>query len=239
MAEKDLEALFRLHRIDAAMAELKARAQNFDPTRDVRAAIEAFKPAYVQATAALRRLEAELQDGELTAKGIEEKLKKYDKQLYGGQVVNPKEVEAIEHEMKNLRDRKDEVELKELEIMDALPAVRTRAKELEGKLRTLTEQFNEKKDDALNEQARIQATYKELAAKRGDVATGVPAGLLAQYDAIRKKQSGIGMAEVTERGTCGACGTALPTKTVLMAQEYKLVTCDECHRILFQVVPKS
>lgn len=64
------------------------------------------------------------------------------------------------------------------------------------------------------------------------------APLLKEYEAMRAHGNGIAIAEITDTGNCGMCGTTVPRKSIEAAKEDKRVTCGNCHRWLFVPILK-
>jgi predicted nucleic acid-binding Zn-ribbon protein len=235
MAKADLDALYRLHKIDAAILEIRRRAASLDAGQSARKRIEAFQPEYDALAGAARKAESELKDAELQRQTRAGKIKKIDQEIYGGKVVNPREIEAMQKELANLRAQQDEAEMRELEMMEELPELQDRARKAEEEMARLRRLLAAKRQEALGVKAELEAAFMTAQAARGPSAKAVPPPLLAQYEAILKRAGGVAMAEVTEDGTCARCRTKLPTKTVLEAKASRWVTCEECHRILIWV----
>jgi uncharacterized protein len=235
----DLFALYKLHLVDSTIAEIKKKAAAFDPTREARLAIEAFKPEWERVRGEALALHAEQTDLELQQKSIEEKIKKMDKELYGGKVVNPREVENIQKEIQHLKDKRATMDSGILEIWDQLPPAKARGEKVDQQMAVLRAAFEKKKQEALSAKAELEQDYTKKSAARAGLAKAVPIALLTQYEAIRKKMGGVGMALVNDGKSCSGCGTILPTKTLLMVSESKMVTCETCHRILFVLMPDA
>jgi predicted nucleic acid-binding Zn-ribbon protein len=237
MTEDDLYELYKLHQVDARIVELKQTAADFDPTRPVRAKIDAIKPDFEAAKKNLEQLSASHTDLELKFKSLFDKLNNQINYLYSGKVVNAKESEALEKDIESLRDRADQAEQQRVAVAGEIPGARAKFEELNTKMDALKRELAVEYQKALKEKERLQSEYKELVEKRKAKASKVLPSLAAQYDAIRVKYNGIGMGVIVGGKSCGACGTILPTKSVLATQEGKLVTCEACHRILFHVLP--
>lgn len=230
----DLFPLFKLHQVDAAMVDIKKRHDHMDPGRAIAAELQAATRAYEEARAEAERLAGELKDAELNQKSIEDKRQKFDKQLYGGQVVNPREVEAIQKEIEMLKNQRDGLDERILELWELLPPAQERERARRAAVEDLKSKLTAHQEHVIAERARLAAEYKTLAAQRPKLLDGIDPGLLSQYEATRKKYGGIGMAEVTNAGTCGQCGTSLPRRAVLAASEDKITLCESCHRILYK-----
>ncbi len=237
MGASPLDLLYRLHKIDAEIAQIKSRAKHLGATQKAKAMIAAHKAEYEAALQARDRLKAEIKDLELQQKSLADKIQHLDRTLYGGTVVGTREVEAIQREIKAFGEQKDAAELRQLELMEALPEVENAAKSWETKMATLQAQAKAEYEAALKEKTRLEEDFKTLTANRPKVRAAVDAGLLAQYEAILKRHDGIGMAEVKDNGACGMCGTQLATKILESTVEGKIVSCPECTRLLIQVIP--
>lgn len=239
MPDPGLSALWNLHRIDAAIVELKRRAEAFDPTREIAPKLRAAKARHEAAAAELQRLRGELRDRELAQSTLKERLVRLDEQLYGGSVVNAKEAALLEAEMAHVREQIDALDLEQLELMERVAAAESELGKIEPVLAALQKQAASLIERGRSEQERMQAEYAELRRRRPEAARAVPEPLLRQYEAIRAKHDGIGMSEITDKGTCARCGTELPKKTILAAREDRLVTCENCRRILICLVPEA
>lgn len=218
------------------MQEMRRRAAALDGGKALRAEYERVRTENSETLDRETSLKKELADLELRVKGARDKLKEIDKKLFSGAIVNPKEVTAYEAEIANLKKRIDADETRELEIMEALPEASNAAKAVKLKLQKIAAAFEEKKKSDVEQGESLQTEYRVLAGQRPRIIEKIPAGLLAQYEAIRKKQDGIGMAEVLGE-SCGACGTNIPTKVLDALDRDNLMTCESCHRILFKPVP--
>lgn len=228
-----LRALWKLHEIDAAIVAIRHRAATMDPGRKIQAEIEKLNAVYEELNAKSKALSAELTDLELQQKSIEAKLKKIDADLYGGKVVNPREVEDLQHQIEGLKKQRAKNDERILELWEMAPPAAKAAEEAKVPLDAKKKELAEHQRKMLELKKTLEAEFKELNAKRPSAATGINPGLLARYDAIRQKHGGIGMTAVDRRGNCTMCGTLLPKKTVESALEDKVVTCEECHRIVY------
>ncbi|MBS1704425.1 MAG: hypothetical protein JST40_01015 [Armatimonadetes bacterium] len=237
MEAPELDALYRLHKIDAAIVEIKAKAAALDAGQVQKKSMEALKPEWERAKAEQTRVSGGLKDLETTVQDLRAKIDKIEKLLYGGSVVNPREVEAYQQEIKMFRRHIDEAETKELELLDQQPSVEEAYKQVNSKMSALQKEAKAAYEKAVAEKERLEKEYRSVAAERAQREKAVAPALLKQYDAIRARQGGIGMAEIKHDGSCGRCGTTLPTKVVQAVDDGKIVSCEACHRILISVIP--
>ena len=231
MASSDLRRLWKLHRIDAAIQEIRNRAASLDVGKKLTSEIEAVQAQL--ASSEYKRLHSEQNDLELQQKSIDDKLGKFDRELYGGKVVNPREIENFEKEIASLKRQKESLEARILEIWELAPAAQAKADALQKSLDSKKSELKEIQQAALKVKTQLEADFKSRSAERPEIAKDQNPSLLAKYEAIRKNHQGIGMAEVVKKKQCGACGTLLPERTLQGLLDDKTMTCESCHRILY------
>jgi len=232
MSANDLDNLYRLHKVDAALTEIRQRAANFSIGADEAAAIKAFQPEWAKLKEEFEKLHSEQTDLSLEKQGLQDKIKKIDALLYGGKVVNPREIEAYQKEIEMFKRQISDMDDRLVTILDDVPKAQKRYEVATAKMRELKKAYDEAASKAGDTKAQLETHFKQLAAQRSKLAAGVSTGLMTQYDAIRQRHGGIGMAEVHPDGVCQRCKTKLPEKTRLMIQEGRLATCESCKRIL-------
>ena len=233
MASAELQRLWKLSQIDTGLVEVRHKAANLDIGKKIAAEIEELKKQDAEVGGRARKLSADLTDLELAQKGIDDKLKKIDKQLYGGSVVNSREVENLEKEILALKRQRDGNDEKILELWEIVPPAKEAADKIEKKIAEKTKQLAERKKAALVEKAALETEFARLTKLRPDALRGIGPGLLNKYDGIRQRMGGIGMVEATRKKACTGCGTLLPERMVQALREDKVITCESCHRILY------
>lgn len=232
MAVGDLRKLWQLHLVDSQLHNIRARAAALDPGRAIQAKIASLQGRLDEATAAYQELHSEQTDLEIESKAIEAKIAKFDKDLFGGSVVNPREVENIQKEIEMLKRRRSQIDERLLELFELVPPAESARKEAESELAAAKAALVQHQKAVLAEKARLESAYKELMAKRPEALKEVPPALLPRYDQILKKQ-GTAMALITKDQTCEVCGMRQAEKNVENVKEDRIVTCESCHRILY------
>jgi len=232
MASPELQRLWKLARIDTGLVEVRKRAAALDIGRSIQAEITKIEAEDAEIGGNARALRSEQKDIELQQKGIEDKLKKIDKELYGGKVVASKEIANLEKEIAALKRQRDHLDERLLELFDLVPPAEAVAKKITDRLTDAKTRLAARKKQALQDKTTLEAEFARLNAARPEAAKGITPGLLARYDAIRQKVDGVGMVEV-KSGSCGGCGTNLPERALQALREDKVATCEACHRILY------
>lgn len=231
MASSDIRRLWKLHLVDAALADIRAKAASLDVGKRVQAEIDGLK-AKLDATG-VKSLTTEQQDLELQQKTIDDKVAKFEKELYGGKVVNPREVENFEKEISMLKKQKEALDERLLQIWDKLPPLKSEADKIEKGIEERKSALLAVQKKAVELKAKLESDFKTKSAERPLLAKDQNPTLLAKYETIRKNHGGIGMAEVIKRRQCGACGTLLPERTLQACLDDRTVSCESCHRILY------
>lgn len=234
MAAGDIRKLWKVHLVDQAILEIRKRAASIDPGRRIQAQIEILNKELAERDGLAKTLSGELTDLELKQRQIDEKIKKFDKDLYGGKVVNPREVENIQREIEALKRQRGEMDVRLLELWDLVPPAKQESAGTQKAIDERRAELSVHQHKAVQEKQKLEAEFKKNMAERPSAIEEVPRAMLDRYESIRQKNGGIGMARIIAKtGTCEMCGLKLPTKTVEAAKEERLVTCEGCHRLLY------
>lgn len=237
MSDEGLYQLYKLHKIDAALLDIKSKAENLDTgkreaalAKQVEAESESVRQAF--ATAAAKFTELKTKEELALAK-----LDKFQKQLYSGSLTNPREVENVQKEI-------DMLENLVVGLDDELKATQAErdhhsagAKAAEEKIAAAHTAQAAKRKSAEETHHQLQASFREIGAKRADAEKKVAPNLLQLYAAARKKTGSTGMALITADQRCSACGIDIPERTQEMVRDGKPTQCESCRRLLFILHP--
>ena len=138
-----------------------------------------------------------------------------------------------------MKKKREELDSKILELWDLLPQAKLVEDTAWTKVNAAKLALEEHKKSILETKTHLETEFKQKNALLPSLVKAVDPALLKQYNAIKERTGGIGMADVTDRGTCSKCGTVLPTRTVVAVKEDKVTICESCHRILFSKVPSA
>jgi hypothetical protein len=165
-------------------------------------------------------------------------LERADRNLKHAQ--NQKEYETAMREIDALQKQVGTLETKVVELLGSLEEVE---KELESRADEINT-LDGKRDEALSafdaELAANRAEFEEVSAKRGEVFATLPKQLATVYDRLaQRSRDGIAVAEVVG-GSCSACNMSLrPQMNVEVKRGDKIITCENCTRILYVAAPKE
>jgi predicted nucleic acid-binding Zn-ribbon protein len=234
MASPDLQRLWKLAQVDYAIEAIKKRAATMDIGQDVAAQIQEQQRLESEEAQAAKALRSELTDLELNQRGIADKIKKFDKQMYGGSLVSPKEAENLQKEIALLNKQRAGMDERVMELWELVPPAEAKVADRAKQIDVLKQQLTEKRKQAVGVKSQIEEDYKRLMAARPQVANDVRnPTLLAKYESIRQRHAGKGMAEITKSGHCSACGTHQPERTIELLKDGRPTTCESCHRLLY------
>ena len=232
MREK-LKALYDLQQLDLDIARAQKAKANLDDGSAKRHQVDAVRQKLKNVGKLCNDSTAELQDHELNLTTVETKQKTFSDKLYGGSVSNPKELESMEAEIEMLGRQKDKLEVRILELMDAIEKRKTTVETVrlslethEADLTVLTERIGQESDT-------LSAKIQELTSQRDRLLPMVDPMLLKRYDAMRVRLGGVAVSQV-EGGSCTACHTQITAGLLgSMKTAPELRTCENCSRILY------
>jgi uncharacterized protein len=154
------------------------------------------------------------------------------RRMSSGSVANARELDAIGHEIENLKrrvaDREDEL----LTIMERREAIETAAKEADVEAeeqRVRVEQIRAASQDELTQ---ITAELEERRRERAERAASIDAELLELYEDLRRQKKGVGAAALVAN-VCQGCHEQLSAVELDKIRHTEDVPrCEYCRRIL-------
>lgn len=231
--------LVELERLDSYGDELRARRDGL-PERAALAAGEAELEALAPRQAELGGRRSELARDEREAEGRVEdcqaKAREAESKLYSGQIKVPKELEALQLELRELQRRLGEQEEAELAVMEQEERLARELAELEARSAELAKQLPLLREAIASTEAEVAAELARIHEARAGVAAHVEEGVLAHYERLRTAPQHRGRTVVRiEKGACSGCWATLP-----IAFEARLpkntpgatALCPRCGRIL-------
>ena len=143
------------------------------------------------------------------------------------------EYQAIGHEIIRYEKDVDDLETRELELMEEMDQARSVLKSAQATLahdRTLVQ---EDLAVIVQRRARLEAERGEVTAARDLLASQVAEAVLPLYHRLMKSKAGLAVAPMLD-GKCGGCHMKLIASTVVAAQAAKeIARCEDCGRILY------
>jgi predicted nucleic acid-binding Zn-ribbon protein len=237
-----LEQLLVVQEHDSAIDHLRHRRAHL-PDREALAAAETAIRALAEPITEIsgRRdtIAREVKRLEDETASVSARVTEIDATMYSGSVTSPKELQAMQAEIDQLRRHQTMLEDRELELMESQEAV-------EAELAPLVAQVSEHETSARAARERIAAEEavidSEIASEsdvRAGSTAGLPADLLADYERCRSATRGVGVALLVGN-TCQGCRLTIPATEVARIRKGEtageIAHCDNCGAIL---VPKQ
>lgn len=213
--EKKLEALPEQAALDASLKRSAA----------VKAERDAIQVELEGVEAHMRRIEGELDL--LTERRADD-----ERRLYGGEISQPKELQAVRDEIFHLAERIDQRETELLEVME-------QREELVETIRALDEQADQ-----------LASEQKELGGARDEAASGIeddlnrlrarrkverdqlPDALLKRYTAVKQRHGPVAVGALKDR-VCTACHLQLTPREISdLTEGSGLGSCPQCQRLI-------
>ncbi len=234
----ELDRLVELQGLDTRLDQLRYKGEHLP----ARAELESCRQELQRIIG--RRDEIEATRAELASnqKRIEdevallaEKITRENDRMYSGTITSPKELSAIQEELESLGRRKDHLEEKILDLMEAIEPVVGEITEMEARLTAVGDEAGRLEARVTTQQAEIDAEAADVASRRDVLATEIPPDLLERYTKARAgRRDGVAIARLSG-STCGACGLSLPTmfvEEVRRSTGDELFQCEECGVLL-------
>jgi predicted nucleic acid-binding Zn-ribbon protein len=157
-----------------------------------------------------------------------------ERQLYGGTVTSPRELQAMQADVESLKRHRSTVEDQLLEAMGDAEPLQEEATKLLDRRHGLEAEVEELKSAVDVASGGIGSDLAVEEEARDKLAAGLPPQLLSLYESLRKKLGGVGAARL-EGGACGGCHMTLPAVELDAIKHQAaevVVRCDQCGRIL-------
>ena len=229
----NLQTLISLQAIDTRIAALEADAARLP--REIAAIHSAVEEARKQAEQAKTRLDAARKDQRAKEKDLEvvqAKRSKNEARLY--EVKTNKEYSAVLIEIEEIKQEKARMEEEVLVLMEAQERLTGDIREAEGRFKQ-HESEGRSQEATLKEQLRgIEADLTGVRTERKELATKLPANILADYDRILRARAGLALVPVTKPNFCGACRmTITPQRLQELRAQSSLIPCESCGRYIY------
>ncbi|MEA2556384.1 MAG: uncharacterized protein QOI60_1715 [Actinomycetota bacterium] len=155
-----------------------------------------------------------------------------EKRLYDGSVVNVKEMEALQHEIENLKKRRSDREDELLALMEQREALESQAVDAKVLGDAEREKVDEVGSSGKEELATIHVELDRLDAERAQILPDIHPELVELYEELRPQKKGVAAAALTD-GICQGCHEQLSSVELDKLKKTEGVPrCEYCRRIL-------
>ncbi len=230
--QQELEKLLQLQVIDYDLGELERSKEYLpDMMENLKREMAEAQLKYETATQDLEDAKVKQGKLELEVKTKEANLQKYQQQMMS--IKTNKEYDALVAEIDTI---KMSISSMETELLETIELIST----LEKNIDDLKEKLTQSKDNNSKQLAILQDKIDTIGDKvsskveeRQTISTSISRQVYAVYDRVRKGKGGSAIVSVKSRA-CGACfKTLTPKKIQDIKKSTKILTCDNCGRLLF------
>lgn len=152
--------------------------------------------------------------------------------LYDGSVANPKELQALQAEVNNLRARKARLEDEELGQMERREELEKDLPGLEADMAEARGRMDELEASSERELGEIERSVAARRSERERLAPEFDEELLELYEDLRAQKRGVGAAALKD-GVCQGCHEKLsPLYLDRLKRAEGIRRCENCRRIL-------
>ncbi len=143
------------------------------------------------------------------------------------------EYQALAHEVVRYEKEVDQLETRELELMEEIDRLKSALKTAEANLAKTQSLVDEDLASIRQRQQKLLSQQQETSTERDTLTTQVPEAILPLYQRLMKTKNGLALARMHE-GKCEGCHMKLIASTVVAVQSGKeIVRCEDCGRILY------
>jgi predicted nucleic acid-binding Zn-ribbon protein len=232
-----LDTLLELQTRDTAIDRLRHRRDTL-PERaaleSVQADLAVLRQQLAEATARREEVVREEQRFDDEARSLEEKAAEVERRMYSGEVTSPRELQALQADVDQLRRHRGGLEDRELDVMERRESLDTEVSGLDGRAGEL-EAEAERLAGALGEvEGEIDGEVAVERSARDEIAATVDDGLLADYEQCRHRARGMGAARLNGN-TCQGCHLSIPSveaERIRKSPAGTVAHCDNCGCIL-------
>jgi hypothetical protein len=229
------DRLLELQDLDSTIDRLEHRRGQLEAGEDLaaaRAVMEEAESRLGELRLALDAVAVEQRRLENEVDSMEQKAAADEKRLYDGSIANTRELDALQHEIANIKSRKSRTEDELLERMERREELEGRAAVEDGSVAAARARVEEVGGDALRELEEIVATLSQTRAVRDALAPEIDGELLELYEDLRRTKRGVGAAALVD-GVCQACHEKLSALELDRLKHTDGVKrCEYCRRIV-------
>lgn len=186
---------------------------------------------YEKNKAILNKNKAKINQSNLEILSIEDQIKIQEKRLYGGTIVNTKELKNLEKDISLLKQKHDKIEEETLMLMEDCDVLDSKLEKAEIESQEKKAQIEDKKSVLNKLCIEIENNILGLKDKLKQQKTYIDNEAFDIYSLLKPKKNGIVVAKM-QGNTCGGCHVNLPDYCMEKLRGRETVKCPICGRIL-------
>jgi hypothetical protein len=229
----EMPILIQLQNANNAIHDIKVRAAKLDKGQRERRFLEVRGKELEIAEADFKKNHRELTDSQLTLKQLEEKIKSVHQRLFGGNVSNPKELQALEKDEQMLNEHKGKLDERILTLMELTEKQQAALEKMRAEIAQVTERA-QKLEAAYKQQIlSLAKEMKQWETAKQEAEHRLSSPLLKRYESVAKEVGHLALVSV-KRNACGGCRSIVAEWSLKRLQdEAELIRCENCGRLLY------
>ena len=227
-----IKQLYSLQEVDLSLDEVNGRISEVERELESRLSLGHLEESLAETRNRLQETQSDHRDLQQDATRLRDRVNYLEGQLYGGEIVNPRELETLQLEVNNTRHQLEQVDVRLLELSLQAEDAHSRIADQEQQLAETQSAWETRQVQLWDELEGLTKRQESLDQERKVMAAGLDAVELTRYEGLRKSKGGQAVARVM-RGLCLACRMSLPTQHLQRVRSGRqTVLCNSCGRML-------
>ena len=156
-----------------------------------------------------------------------------DKRMRMNRIRNIRELQALQHEVDQIKQANTQLEEELIGVMEDLEARTSILRERDAELSGLERAWGEQKTGLEAQAAQIEKEVAQTSTGRQSIAAQLNGDLIQRYEMIFSRRGGMAVVAVSD-GICQGCFMNIPPQlSNEIRKSERLHLCPSCHRILF------
>ncbi len=226
----DSQRLFDLQELDHRLELLRTERDAADRRAAVDPEQRALGRRVQELRASLSQLASRLRQEELEVEELRERAASHERAIYGGSVRHPAELERYQHEIRMLKERISAAEERELAAMEEQEQMEADLRAAEAAAGVRAAELERLRSEDARRRPGLEQELDAAEAERAELAAQLGPAPLRLYAATapRRRPAVVRI----EGGVCSGCRLPVAHRVVEEARAGRLVTCENCERIL-------
>jgi predicted nucleic acid-binding Zn-ribbon protein len=231
--------LLDLQAVDSRLDQLSHRLEHLPEA----AALAEVARRQAELTSAHTRLRTEVDDlareqrkADADVEQVKSRRARNQERIDAGQIADPRQLQAMQHEIETLDRRISDLEDAELDVLERLETAQTELARVVSELSAIEDEVAKATTARDAAAADITAQQGTSRTEREALVGDVPEPLLTLYDRLRAQREGVGAGAI-QHGRCGGCRLdigAAELARIAAAPSDEVLRCEECNRILLR-----
>jgi len=231
-AAEQLKLLHELQQIDQQMMEVE-RFNRSAPQQvaEMEQELERKRQMITDKEALLKTCRERRREKDRELEAHEAHIRKNQERMMA--VKTNEEYHAVQKENTKIKELIEDLEDQILRVMDDIDSAELAVKKAKERYAEIESEAQQRIDKLKDRLKIIEKQLAELNAQRDQFVPAIDPTFLSRYNRLRETTSGVAVVRVVNR-TCQGCRMNVPPQVYnLVIRDEEIITCPNCHRILF------